>query len=262
MVSTVASRLAAPSRPAVSTRRARPARLVGWGLQLMTGALLATGAASGATLGGVTSPGLAGFSMASTTGGPSVLAYDNFTGSNGSALLNTITDDGGHTWTASSGTWTVQSNQAQSTSVALGYLMFNGNSANGSVEATINRHGNNSWQTFLIFNADATTADALTVAWWSSNGGGLELYKDVAGTFTRLAGVTGLYPSTIPASAVVRLESTSSSIINLYLDGVLRATYTLTAGEQTTFKNSTHKYVGIGTTNDAISTFDNFHVDA
>lgn len=234
------------------------AAVLGVGLAV---AVLAADASAG-TLGGVTAPGLAGFALSSATGAPTVVAHENFTGSNGAALLNTSTDGGGFTWTAGLGAWSVQGNQARSTSVGSGYLLFNGSSSNGSVEATINRNGNSTWDTYVIFNSDSTFSNTLLANWWNNASGSIDLYKGVSGSYIKLAGVTGLYPTTIPASAVVRLESPSNSIIKVYLDGVLKVTYTLTAGEQTTYKNSSHKYVGIGSNADASSTFDNFHVDA
>jgi hypothetical protein len=156
----------------------------------------------------------------------------------------------------------VQSNQARSTSVGSGYLLFNGSSSNGSVEAKISRNGNSTWDTYVIFNSDSTFSNTLLANWWHNAGGSIDLYKGVSGNYTPLVSVSGLYPGTIPSSAVVRLESPSTSVIKVYLDGVLKITYTLSASEQTALKNSTHKYVGIGANADSSSTFDDFHVDA
>jgi hypothetical protein len=220
-----------------------------------------TGAAA-SSLGGVSSAGMAGFSFASSSGAPTVIAYENFTGSNGTAISGTTTDGGGFTWNANLGTWTVQGNQARSTSASDGNILFNGTSSNGSVEAKISRNGNNSWDTYVIFNSDSTFSNCLLADWWHNASGSIDLYKGVAGSFVQIASVNGLYPSTIPASAVIRLESPSTSIIKIYLDGVLKLTYTLSAAEQTALKNSTHRYAGFGANSDAISTFDNFHVDA
>ncbi len=43
---------------------------------------------------------------------------------------------------------------------------------------------------------------------------------------------------------------------------MLKITHTLTSGEQTTFKNTTHRYAGVEAYFDGTSTFDNFHLDA
>lgn len=232
-----------------------------WPAGLVATALVCTfGAASAASLGGVTAPGLAAFVFAATSGASSVLAHENFTGTGGSNLNSTSTDSGGFTWAATSGTWTVQANQARSTSADTS-ILFNSGVSNSSAEATISRNGNNSWDTNVAVNANASGSDALIANWWSGTNGNLDLYKRVSGSYTQLVTVSGLYPGTIPASATIRIESPSTSVIKVYLDGVLKITYTLTSGEVTTFKNNTHRHAGIGAYFDSSSTFDNFHLD-
>ena len=164
------------------------------------------------------------------------------------------------------GTWTVQGNQARGSSTTNGSIVFGStSSANGSIEATIARNGNTGWDTYVIVNANAAASDLLLANWWSNANGRIDLWKEVAGTFTLITSVSGLYPGgvgTAPASAVVRLESPSTSVVKVYLDGVLKITYTLSGSEQTTYKNSTHRYAGFGANNDGVSTFDNLHLDA
>lgn len=218
--------------------------------------------ASARSLGGITSTGFGAFAFSSSTGAPTVVAYENFTGTTGANLIGTSTDSGGFTWSANLGTWTVQGNQARSTNVGSGYLMFNSSSSNGSVEAVISRNGNSTWDTYVIFNSDSTFSNTLLANWWHNAGGSIDLYKGVSGSYTPLVSVSGLYPGTIPSSATIRLESPSTSIIKVYLDGVLKITYTLTGSEQTLLKNASHRYAGIGANADASSTFDAFHLDA
>jgi hypothetical protein len=229
---------------------------------VLIAALAAISGSSAASLGGVTVPGVSGFSFGAATGAPTVVAYENFSGADNSVILNTSTDGGGFTWLTNLGVWTVQGNQARSTSVGSGYLLFNGSSSNGSVEATISRNGNVLWDTYVIINSDSTFANGLLANWWHNAGGSIDLYKASGGSYIQVASVSNLYPGSIPASAVVRLESPSTSVIKVYLDGVLKITYTLSSAEQTALKNSTHRYAGIGDNVDALSTFDNFHLDA
>lgn len=237
-----------------------------WPLGLAAGLaavlLSALGAASAASLGGATAPGLAAFSFASTTGAPTVLAHENFTGTNGANLSGTATDSGGFTWASGTGTWTVQGNQARSTSANGSNLGFNSGVSNGSVEATIYRNGNTSWDTTVGMNASADGNDALLANWWSGTNGNIDLYKRVGGSYIQLASVSNLYSGAPPSSATVRIESPSTSIIKVYLNGVLKITYTLSSGEQATFKNATHRYAGVSAYFDGTSTFDNFHLDA
>ncbi len=237
-----------------------------WPLGLAAGVaaalLSAIGAASAASLGGASAAGQAAFAFAASSGAPTVLAYERFTGTTNSNLNNTGTNSGGFTWTALNGSWSVQSNQARSTSADTSLLVFNSGVSNGSVEATIFRNGNASWDTGVVINANSTGTDGLYANWWSGTNGNIDLYKRVGSTFTQIASVSNLYASIVPASATIRIESPSTSVVKVYLDGVLKITYTLTSGEQTTFKNATHRYVGIEAYFDATSTFDNFHLDA
>lgn len=237
-----------------------------WPLGLASGVaaavLSAIGAASAASLGGASAPGQAAFTLSATSGAPAVLAHENFTGTTSSSLNATTTDSGGFTWSAINGSWTVQSNQARSSSANTSLLVFNSGVSNGSVEATVNRNGNNSWDTSVVFNLNSTGTDGLYANWWSGTNGNIDLWKRVSGSYTQIVSVSNLYPGAVPASATIRIESPSSSIIKVYLDGVLKITYTLTSGEQTTFKNSTHRYAGVEAFFDGSSTFDNFHLDA
>lgn len=237
-----------------------------WPLGLASGlaaALIsAIGAASAASLGGATSTGQSAFALAATTGAPTVRAHENFTGTNGSTLNGTSTDSGGFTWSAAAGTWTVLNNQADTNAVDSAMLLFNGGVSSGSAEAVISRNGNASWDTGVVINANSTGSDCLIANWWNGSSGSISLFKRVSNSYTQLAAVSNLYPTTIASSATIRIESPSSSIIKVYLDGVLKITYTLTAGEQTTFKNGTHTYAGVEGYFDGTSTYDNFHLDA
>lgn len=234
---------------------------IGLASGLAAALLSAIGAASAASLGGASAAGQAAFSTAATSGAPTVRAHENFTGSNGSTLNGTSTDSGGFTWSAAAGTWTVQSNQADTNAVDSAMLLFNSGVSNGSAAAVISRNGNTGWDTGVVINANSTGSDCLLANWWSGSSGSISLYKRVSNSYTQLADVSNLYPSTIPSSATVRIESPSSSVIKVYLDGVLKLTYTLTAGEQTTFKNGTHTYAGVEGYFDGTSTYDQFHLD-
>ena len=184
---------------------------------------------------------------------------DEFTGSNGSNLDNTSTDTGAKIWNALAGTWKIQGNQAISNAKPDSALVIPAGSSNGSVEATIYRNGSTSFDAYVLINANSNANDTLTFSWTSALNGSLELWKKTGGSWVKLQSVTGLYPGgmgTAPASAVVRLESPSTGVLKMYLDGVLKMTYTLTAGETTTFKNGTHTYSGIGSDNNATVTFD------
>lgn len=229
---------------------------------LATALVSAIGAASAASLGGANGPSIAAFAFASSSLAPTVLAYENFTGTTGSSLNGTTTDSGGFTWVANAGSWTVQSDEARSSNNPTANLLFDSGVSNGSVEAVLSRNGNTSWTAGVVFNANSSLSDGLVARWESNNSGTISLTKRISGSTTTLGTVTALYPSTIPGSVTVRLESPATSVINVYLDGVLKVTYTLTSGDRTTFKNSTHQYTGLTAFQDTSSSFDDFHVDA
>jgi hypothetical protein len=222
------------------------------------------GGASASSLGGVTAPGLAGLTMSTSTGAPTVVAYENFTGSNGTNLDNTSTDGGGLTWLADNATWTIQSNSARSGNAVDSVLVVNGSSNDGAVEATIYRNGGTTFDAGLIVNGDSITNNMLYVEWRYQSNGELRLSKKVSDSPTTLGSVTALYPggpSTAPASIVLRLVSTSTTV-TVYLDGVLMISHSLSGAETTLFKNSTHRWVGLTAVSDTTSTFDNWHLDA
>lgn|GEM_PF-6277652 len=220
--------------------------------------------AAAASLGGLTSAALDAWSSAAATGAPSVVAWENFDGTNGTNLNGTTTDGGSRTWSRVGGTWTISSNRAVSTS-ADSYLHLNASSASRAVEVTVHRNGATSFDGGPIVDGNSGASDLLSADWTSNSNGSIELWKKVGGGWTLLSAVTGLYPggiATAPSSVTVRIDAVSTSVVTVSLDGVVRITYTLTAGEQTTFKNGTHTYAGIISYNTNQLTFDNFHVDS
>ncbi len=236
------------------TPRARR-RLRHTAVLVVTVALLNDGSATG--LGGVTAAKLSGFSMAASTGASTVVAWENFDGVNGTNLNGTTTDGGGKVWTRFGGQWSIQSNRARSTSAPTSGLVINSGLINGSVEATITASG--TYDSGVIFNSNSSGSNHLVATLISSGGGSIELWKRVSNTYTRLATVGGFGN---PTNVRVRIETTATTV-RVYRAGVLQITRTLTAAEQTTFKNATHTFAGVADYDgNATSTFENFHVDS
>ncbi|MFN8052040.1 MAG: hypothetical protein U0Q22_11415 [Acidimicrobiales bacterium] len=226
---------------------------------LGTAALIACAltSASASSVGGVTARSLDGFTMSADPGAPTVIAWDAFDGTNGTNLNGATTDGGSKTWVKFGGNWSIQGNKAKSNAASPSGLILNAGVSSGSSEATITASG--TYDAEMITNSNSTGTDHLLLSWNSAAGGSLEIWKYQGSSYTVRASITGIGA---PTNAKVRLESTSGSVLNGYVDGVLRVTYTLTAGEQTTYKNGTHTYFGIVAYNDSASTFDNYHVDA
>lgn len=222
-------------------------------------ALAAVPPAAAGSLGGLLSATFAGYTFAFSPGAPTVVAADSFTGSDGTNLDGLAVESGGLTWAATGGTWTLQSGRARSTSAVSSALLVDGGSSGGAVEAAVSP-GGAAWDTYLILDADASFTTALVADWWSGSDGTIALYSEIDGTFTEVASVTDLYPGGAPASAVVRLEA-SATTVHVYLDGALVITYTLSGAEQTRFGAAGQTWAGIGTDLDPSSTFDDFHLD-
>lgn len=225
---------------------------------------LAFTAAAAASVGGLTSTALGAWSNVAATGAPTVVAWENFDGTNGTNLNGTTTDGGSRTLSRVGGTWTISSNRAVSTS-ADSYLLLNGSSASRAVEVTIHRNGATSFDGGPIVSGNSGASTLLSADWMSSSNGSIELWKKVGGSWTLLSSVSNLYPGgigTAPSSVTVRIDAISSSLVTVSLDGVVRISYTLTASEQTTFKNASQTFAGIISYNTNQLTFDNFHVDS
>lgn len=224
-------------------------------------ALAAVPPAWAASLGGLTSAAFVGYTFTFSTGAPTVIAYDSFDGPNGTDLDGLTIESGGAAWLAAGGAWAIQGDQARSTSAVSSVLLVDSGTADASVEATVSPNGNTQWDAYVIANSDAAFTAGLLANWWYAGDGTLSLYEGVGGVFTPLATVSGLYPGGAPGSAVIRLES-SPSTVRVYLDDTLMITHALDGSEQALLKNAGQHHVGIGADLDATSTFDNFHVDA
>jgi hypothetical protein len=226
--------------------------------------LAITAAASAATIGGITSAKLTGLTMAASPGAPVVVAYEAFTGSNGTNLSGTSTDGGGKTWSVnpSGGSWTIQSNTARSTSASTS-LVIDAGANSDSVVATVYRNGATTFDAGLTVNRNSTGSQFLTVEWTNAANGTLQLRKYNSG-FTTLASATNLYPGgigTAPSSIVLKLTTSSAGVLTAYINGTSTVTYTLTAAEQTTYKNATHQLFGLyQSTSNGIG-WDDFHLD-
>jgi hypothetical protein len=233
----------------------------------VTAATIAVGArpAVAATIGGVTSAKLTALTLAASTGAPVVLAWENFTGSNGTSLGGTTTDGGSKAWSVNplGGLWAVLSNAALITS-ANSSLVIDAGGSSDSVVATIYRNSATTFDAGLTVNRNSGGTQFLTVEWTNTSNGPVELWKYNSGSWTALATVTNLYPggiSTAPASITLKLTTSSAGVLTAYVNGVSTVTATLSAGDQTTYKNSTHQLFGLYQYTSNGLTFDNFHLD-
>jgi len=186
------------------------------------------------------------------TGAPNVATWANFTGANGTSLTGK-TLNGGGTWTTDVGTWTIQSNQAASSNAAIANM---DTSAAGTQNASV-------LTTLTIgatANAGLVALDNGTVAIYAlyskTAGGTVTLYKYNGGP-TVLATATGVGTF---ASTIMKLDALTNTIkISLGATQVL--SYSLTAAEITTFKGAANNRFGLIADSDAVTRFDDFHID-
>ena len=242
-----------------STHRSRAA----WALLLAAFAIGGVTAASAASLGGVTTAALTATTMTATSVAPTVVAWENFNSTTGTNINGTTTDGGSKTWTAIKGTWKIAGNRAQATTTTDALLAVNLGLANGAIEATVYHGSATSWDAGFAVNANATGTQFLTTEWTSNGSGSLELWSFNAGTWTQLAQATNLYPgglATAPASIVLRLSAVGANL-TASINGVPTVSATLSAANQTIYKNATHTYFGLYVYFDQLSTFDDAHVD-
>lgn len=202
---------------------------------------------------------------------PSLIAWEDFDGTNGAALAGTTTDVGAKSWTAPRCTWSLASNKAKSTSGDCP-LLINAATVNLSTEVKLFRNGATAWDAGVVFDANSAATKFLTVEYTSASNGSIEIWK-YTGSWVSLGSTTNLYPSgvaTAPASITLRVvaaapvsPATVGEIrVSVSVDGVQRLAVTLSAADQTTFKAAAQSFAGPYTYNDSSSSFDSFLAEA
>ena len=236
-------------------------------ISLVTALTLAVGGgvASAAPIGGITTAKLTALTMAASTGAPTVVAWENFNGTNGTNLNGTVTDGGAKTWSVNpaGGAWTIQGNGAQSTTPNSS-LVIDAGAPSRSVSATIFRNGATTFDVGLTINRNAAGTEFLTAEWTNTANGSMELWKFSGGAWTEVDVISNLYPggiATAPASITLTLSSLSTGALTAFINGVQVVTYTLTAAEQTLFKNAAHQLAGPYQWLSNGLRFDDFHLD-
>jgi len=126
--------------------------------------------------------------------------------------------------------------------------------------ATVAR-GGTTWDGGIILNSNGSN-QYLTAEWTSASNGSLELWK-YNGGWTQLGGVTNLYtsPSAAPASIELRAAVLTTGVLEARINGVVTASVTLSAADQTLFVNAAHQRIGVLTYQSTSPRFNDFHVD-
>lgn len=218
------------------------------------------GSARAATLGGIGASELTAWELASTTGAPTVLAWEDFDGPTGTSISGTAPDWGPGLWRSLGGVWRIDADRAGVDRVPLGSINVHVDDVfDAAVEVTLHRNGSSSWDAGVLLNDNDYSV--LVVRWQSAQRGSLEL-SSWNGGFTRLARVRRLY-RTVPApeQVTLRVEAVGDRVA-AYLDGTLVLSHTLSGQDVNLFKNPAHDGWGLWAEQDDTTTFDDFHVDS
>jgi hypothetical protein len=228
----------------------RPSRIVA---TVVAAILLVVSVPASAAMLTLSSQGIGTFVLNAGPGTPNVHRWTSFTASNGTNLNGAALNPSG-TWTVDAGTWTVNANRAAVTSTANARIRTDAPGPNAAVETVL---------TFPIATRRAgvilngSGANYLAVEWRNPTAttGQIRLRR-FAPTASTLATVT----VPLPATARLRVESFSNTI-QVFVDGTLVLSHTLSAANVTLFKSATATRFGLYASSDANTRFDDFHVD-
>lgn len=221
---------------------------------------------SAATLGGIASDVL----TASTNTTRAIIAFDQFTGTAGTALGGTLTDIPPlpyatpwttYTWVDSGGTWRYDGTGTRArcaASTPLGELGFATTSNEHTVAARV-RRTTAAYNAGISLNDSGPTSLVVRVRTNTTTTSFLELQIYNAG-FVTLASVS----VPIATNYDLRAESygtTAAGTVVVFLNGVLRINHTLSAANAAIVHGASAVGVGMICTSDTSSTLDLFHAD-
>lgn len=215
--------------------------------------LLGASMPASAALLALSTGGVAAFVQPAGPGTPTVARWTPFTAANGSNLNGAALNPSG-TWTIGSGTWTVDTNRAATSATANARIRTTAPSQYAAVETRLTFPGANRRAGVLL---NGSGANYLAVEWRNPTATtGQIRIRRFAPTASTLASVTvGL-----PAAATLRVETFTNSI-NVYADGTLVLSHTLSAANVAIFKTASSTLFGLYASADATTRFDDFHVD-
>lgn len=162
--------------------------------------------------------------------GPVVLVEDSFNRADNASSMGNA--DSGHVWTTQSGTCGIISNQGYASGGASNAIATV-DTGEADIDFTIlmvpggTAGARNSGAVYRVTDSQNLLMARLT-------GGGVEIHKRVGGTFTLLASAV----VTSSSSYILRVVIVGADI-DVYTDGVLRLSHTLTGGDEVTFASQT-----------------------
>jgi len=209
--------------------------------------------ASESSLGAITARGMFSRIIISAPVVPRMRMADSFT--SGTFVSGRVPQDRQYltnTWNVPSGNWSITAGAAAPQTGGTRVAIYDAGSPNVLAAVTLNRQASTDAGLIVRSNSAATTY--LLVELVNTAGGSAKLSKVIAGTSTTLASATKVGALSIVPIAV-RLAGASVSFL---YNGVVVISYTLTAGELTTFGTQTS--MGIWVSNGTSESFDDFYV--
>lgn len=193
--------------------------------------------------------------LVGSTGAPTVLAWSNFTGASGTNLSGKALNAGG-AWTVHLGTFVIDTlNRGRATpATAYANMSVNAGVVAASVEVVLT-FTTTARRAGVTFNDDGS--NGMFAEFSDLNGGQALLFKADTTGITQIGSALGLGA---PASVTLRVDATTTTT-KVFVNGVQKIAYTLTALESTTFRSAANTRFGLIADNDAGTRFDDFHVD-
>jgi len=158
------------------------------------------------------------------------------------------TSSSGHVWNVEAGAYGISSNKGYVVTTG-GAAWIAGTALANSAQQDLTYNGNSATESVIIRLVDAS--NYLSVIIDATN---IYLFKKVAGTFTQL-GAFAAAGHTNGITYVIKAVINGTALEG-WQDGTMRLTYTLTAGEQTTFLGATALGVGMRSSQTTVR-FDN-----
>lgn len=208
-----------------------------WPRSLAAIGLIITGVcvASAASLGGLGAAGLLGLSQNGSSGSPSVIGCDNFTGTTGVSMNGrTVTVAGNcssRTWTAHVGTWTIQSNMAASSATANAAATLNTTTVDSTTSVVLSNLNTSARSGGLIISHNGTST-YLAAVMIDGTPDRIELRLYSSGTPTVLA----TYFPTFATTNTLQLARAANTVTTT-LNGVASGSLALSAAQQTTLSS-------------------------
>lgn len=213
--------------------------------------------ASAASLGGVSSASVFGFTQNGSTSAPSVIGCDSFTGTTGASMSGrTVTvaaSCSSRVWTAHVGTWTIQSNTAASSATANAAITLNTATVDSTATVALSNLNTSARSGGLIISHNGTST-YLAAVMIDGTPDRIELRLYSSGTPTVLA----TYFPTFATTNTLQLAR-SNNTITVTLNGVIGGSLALSAGQQTTLNGGAR--AGLFGGNSSVR-FDDFVVTA